>query len=264
MISRKLLDKNKPSAELMSAFWCVTVAQIRNAMPHSNARQEAVSKRMDAFTKFTVARRPDLRRIARHTQGEHSVEDVVNEAWLLAAHLWERGDIAADFGDTAFQQRLLAHLYQKLVRYTERNIRHALRLDHPTRDESTTPLIDRLADAGTDPLSTAIAAQECPSSRNDTVFSLAVAYLFLLRRFNNRMRALANHLLISLSHAYRCCARARWLVAQQHSLPWKPSDAKTALRPWRTFRARHTPRQLELEFGPAMPLFAHAISPLPA
>jgi hypothetical protein len=245
----------------MSACRLATVAQTRATLPHS-VQQEAMSKRMDAFTKFTIERRSDLIRIARHTQGEHTVGDVVNEAWLLAERFPERRCVGADFCDVVFQQTLLAHLYQRLVRYTERNIRHAVRLDHPSCDASDTPLIDRIADPSGDPLSAAIAAQDIRSLPNETAFSLAAAYLILLNRFDNRMRSLSNHLLISLSHAYRCCAKARWLVAHQHSLAWKPPDAETAVRPWRTFRARRTPRQLEFEFPAALPLLAaHAIWP---
>ena len=39
---------------------------------------------MDPFQAFLVQRRSELRRIARMTHGEHTPEDVENEAWLIA------------------------------------------------------------------------------------------------------------------------------------------------------------------------------------
>ena len=83
---------------------------------------------MDGFAKFIGERNADLRRIARSTRGEHSIEDVTNEAWILAVELASRNATRADFRDAAFQSLLLSHLYQRLVRYTELTVRNGLQI----------------------------------------------------------------------------------------------------------------------------------------
>lgn len=48
----------------------------------------------------------------------------------MAKELAACDGVTADFLDPEFLKALLSHLYQKLVRYTERNVRYASRLDH--------------------------------------------------------------------------------------------------------------------------------------
>jgi hypothetical protein len=222
---------------------------------------------MDSFGTFIGDRKADLARIARATRGEHSVGDVANEAWVLAIELSERHSNAADFCDPQFQSLLLSHLFQRLVRFTELNVRHGVRLDHPANGsdgEGSHPLIDRLADTGEDPLQSAITAHERAhrAAHEPNEFSLAAAYLTLLRRFDNRMRSLAGHLLISLSHAYRCCEKARWLAAHQRSVAWAPADPSAAVRPWRTGRTERIPRQLQFDFENKFPFSTPAVAPV--
>jgi hypothetical protein len=88
----------------------------------------------DAFEQFAVQRKRDLQRIARHTRRKHELDDVVNEAWILACSLLTREGGTLDLTDAAGQKRLLSHLYQHLVRYTELTVRRAVRLDHAPGD----------------------------------------------------------------------------------------------------------------------------------
>lgn len=216
---------------------------------------------MKAFERFILERRQDLKRIARHTRGEHSYDDAVNEAWLMAETVSARLHVPIDFLDATFQQVLLSHLYQHLVRYTDLNVRHAVRLDHaaPGDDEHTAahPLSNMLSsDDGSDPLSLLIAAEEkpCRPSHANEHHSLASAYLMLLDHFGNRMRNVANHLLISTSYAYRCCAKAHLFTGCQHALELAPPVSMTMLRPWRRQRALRIPRQMEFDFDDKLPL----------
>lgn len=83
-----------------------------------------------AFERFVTERREDLQRIARHTHREHELSDVRDEAWLLAHRLRVTEGIAIDFLNRQHQDLILSHLYQHLVRYTEQQVRYAIRLDH--------------------------------------------------------------------------------------------------------------------------------------
>lgn len=216
---------------------------------------------METFDRFVLERKQDLKRIARHTRGEHAFEDVVSEAWLMAATVSARKRIAIDYLDAAFQQLLLSHLYQHLVRYTELNVRRAVRLDHARQGddghEAVHPLVNKLASAErNDPLSFLIAAEDQATrpSRANERHSLASAYLILLGHFDNRMHGVARHLLISTSHAYRCCARARLLTARQHALELAPPASMAMMKPWRKRRALRAPRQMEFDFDETLPL----------
>ena len=122
---------------------------------------------MQTFDRFILERKDDLKRIARHTRGECTYGDVVNEAWLMAETLSARQRVSIDFLDPAFQQRLLSHLYQHLVRYTDLNVRHAIRFDHAPGNETehgaVHPLLEMLAsDGGSDPLSLLLTSEEKP------------------------------------------------------------------------------------------------------
>lgn len=208
----------------------------------------------DAFDRFVAQRMKDLKRIASHSEREYQLADVVNEAWIMARDLASNPPF--DFLDTASQDLLLSHLYQHLVRYTELHIRRAVRLDHAPagteRDDDSHPLMAVLAvEEIYEPL-TQLIGQENSWHREMELRadgSLASAYVHLLRLFDNKMQAVADHLLISRSHAYRCCAHARLLAMRQRPVPEVAQGGKFVPGPWRRFQLRRTPIQLAFDFG---------------
>ncbi|KAF1690757.1 hypothetical protein [Pseudoxanthomonas koreensis] len=215
---------------------------------------------MDPFERFAERHAKDFARIARATGGEHQREDVAQEAWLMAATVATRHGRAVDFDDPAFADLLLRHLYQALVRYTELNVRRAVRLDHGSGggDTEDAPhwLMNRLAaDGGRDPLSHLVATEDAAAAPDiDAPHpSLAGAWLVLLRGCDNRMQAVAARLLISVSPPRRCRARAEMLARFQHAIPLSPPRSAAQLGPWRRYRATRTPRQLTFDFdGPLL------------
>lgn len=221
---------------------------------------------MDGFDDFVARYRGDLKRIAWATKGEQQYNDVVQEAWLMAKELAACDGVTADFLEPEFLKTLLSHLYQKLVRYTERNVRYASRLDHSNStdpgEDAAHPLMNKLVgDDGRDPLSYMQAIEDAPDPAlcSQYLHSLAGAYLALLNRLGNHMHAVASHLLISLSYAYRCYARARWFAARQMPLTLPMAEADFVLGPWRRMRATRAPVQLTFDFEDALP-FASAPS----
>lgn len=217
----------------------------------------------DAFARFAEARKNDLRRISRATQGECSPGDVENEAFILAATLVSKGT-ALHLDDRSHQELLIRHLYQSLVRYTELNVRHAVRLDHsPSGEEDEAhPLRNKLAAAEEfDPaVSVARSQDEALVDQQDPTphESLAGAYVHLLRMFDNRMPRVAEHLLLSVSHSYRRVAQAKVLAALQRSLMEvcrRPEDGFVP-KAWRRFKLKRTPEQLNFDFDAGVELFA--------
>ena len=217
---------------------------------------------MEAFPHFLRLRGNDLKRIARATRGEQQYDDVVNEAWLMAADIAACLGRPADFSDPEFQDLLIRHLYQALVRYTELHVRQAVRLDHASGHDAHEGephwLANRLVggDNGHDPLSLLLCNEAAAGQISDGEDhpSLAGAWLKLLRLHGNRMQAVARGLLISTSYAYRCCAKARWLAGTQNPIPFDAEGLVRRLGPWRRSKVMRIPRQLEFDFEEKLPV----------
>lgn len=212
------------------------------------------------FQRFTDQRKKDLQRISRATRGEHPFEDVVHEAWLMTLTLQADDGGAFDLSDAACQEKLLRYLYQHLVRYTELNVRNAVRLDHAPKgagDEGDAhPLTYLLvSDGGRDPLKDLLdsEADSALESGLGAHGSLAAAYVYLLRQCDNKMSAVADHLRISVSYAYHRCANARWLAAHVAHIPI-PVVEHFIPMPWRRFRLRRPHTQLAFDFDDQLPI----------
>ena len=218
---------------------------------------------MDPFAQFLQQRHKDLKRIASASRGEHTLNDVRQEAWLIAEHVAHKTGRPKDFKDPDFQSLLIAFLYQQLVRYTELNVRNAVRLDHaPTGnddDGQSHPLFGKLtSDQGRDPLSYLLAVEtgdkdEAPSDAA-LLGTNAGAWVVLLRQCDNRMHTASMRLLISLSHAYHCVARTRQRATYQTALALRPRESEPRLGAWRKARYDRVPKQLSFDFDPVLEL----------
>jgi hypothetical protein len=207
-----------------------------------------------AFERFLNDRVKDLRRISGATRGESSLGDVQSEAWLMLMDMQSKG-ITINLGDPQHQKLLLSHLYQHLVRYTELNVRNAVRLDHSPSGEADEmhPLAHLLAAAPEyDPVNALAEAEEQartaiaePSAHH----SLASAWVALLRMFDNRMTEVAKHLMISLSYCYVRCTYAKVLAVYQWPLPTAPYGPAFVPKPWRRYRIMRPHMQMALDFG---------------
>lgn len=211
-----------------------------------------------AFERFVADRRRDLQRISRSTRSEHSLADVVNEAWIEAMNLEGKGH-CIEFLSPPFQQLLISHLYQRLVRYTDLKVRHGMRLDHaaPGDDGEASHWLLRtlVSDGGEHPLTLLERLEESSSAEPCPGSSQAGAYAVLLDRFHNSMRAVSNYLLISRSYAYRRCAHAKMIVECQRGILSSGTTASHAdfPRPWRKSRYLRIPLQLSLPLDDELP-----------
>lgn len=210
------------------------------------------------YKAFCIQRKKDLQRIARHSCGAHDLSDVEIEAWLMAEHMQNVKAIRIDWKNTQDQNLLLSYLYQHLLRYTERHLQFAIRLDHGIGDgmeDEPHPLLNKLAaDNEADPLASLSAREEALQTElrePNCHHSLASAYVHLLRHFDNKMSEVANHLLISLSYCYRRYAQVLLLTELQISIPIHCAVSERLFFPgaWRRFRLRREPVQLAFDFG---------------
>lgn len=88
----------------------------------------------DRCQTFVETGRGDLRRIATRTRGEMSIDDLVSESWLIAIEIGQRRGWTFDFRDEYDQDTLFAGMHNRFVKYAEKAIRHAIKLD---RDRGT-------------------------------------------------------------------------------------------------------------------------------
>ena len=207
-----------------------------------------------AVEDFIAAHAGKWQQIKRASRGDHDEDDVASAARQLCYEWTAMAGQPIDWTDGATVERFIEHLYNKLIKFTERKHRSAVRLDHapPGVDGDRHPMADRLAAAGGDPLALLMAAEQLQDDRKlvDRAHSLAAAYVRLARHFRNDVRALADYLLISRSWAYRRLSQARTVAEQQAPIPFAPSRRKLPLpRPWRTRRVERVPEQLTLDFG---------------
>ena len=107
---------------------------------------------MRTISEFLRTQAAALRRIAGATRGDMSVEDVKQEAWLVAADIEQRRGYPVDFGDPGDQESLLKWLYCKLVRFAEKQMRHAVRIDKDWDREDAEVAASALARLLTSPL----------------------------------------------------------------------------------------------------------------
>ena len=207
----------------------------------------------EAFQRFLQSKHARIASIARATDREHDVGDVENEAWLMAATVSQKLGMPIDFDNPAFQDYLIAFLYNELVKYGEKVVRYAVKLDKPIDGEdigwdSHPALYQAAVDQESDPL-----AQLCAQEDQETEpvpppphESLIGAYYHLLSKLGN-MRSMAEYLLISLSYCYHRRKVSLIIDKKQMPLPSHGLETTSASTPktWRPFRL-HAPVQLEL------------------
>ncbi|MFN3402323.1 MAG: hypothetical protein ACK4Z4_18440, partial [Ferrovibrio sp.] len=138
---------------------------------------------------------------ASRTCGEHSIEDVCAEAWLLADEISRKRGWSIDFRNADDQNLILSWLHGRLVRYAEKTIRYAVKLDRDWDSEDPDSAIETLARLLTapeqfDPLVRLLDEEEKfdPLALIRHSYSQASAYVILLHRADWDLETLAQQL----------------------------------------------------------------------
>lgn len=175
------------------------------------------------FENLYIAILPVLRHISCHTDGEFTVDDLKNEAWLLAVDLYEkRTDMP--ISSPSFQKLISAHLFSRLCKYTSKTTRYAVRLDDMNDnadDNSKNRWLESLtATSENDPISKLCRIEEMQEQEKQLQFnySEAVAYYSFLENFKKDRQAIAEHLALSWRWIWYKIKRARYWMQQQSSL----------------------------------------------
>lgn len=184
-----------------------------------------MAKRADAFLAFAQLKRAKLRSIAFRTCGEHTLEDVMGEAWLIADRIGRKRGFDVDFGNAHDQEIVLAWLFNELVRFADKQTRYAVRLDKDWDQEDAGAAVEALsrfliAPEAFDPAVAHELAQE-QEGRMAVIkhsYSQAAAYLILLERFTWDMDDLADHLKVVTGTLRGRIQRCAAWIRQQPSL----------------------------------------------
>lgn len=165
-----------------------------------------------------------LKRIARQSKGEASVDDLMQEAWVIANELAVAGH-PMDLASPADQDSMLGKLYGRFVRQMRTCIGLALRLDKNWDigdDEAGPRLSDKLhADELSNPLKLLEKREEVGLDELDVArqrsYSQATAYAICLARWSS-VASLATYLCITLGTLSGRLRHWRTWVERQPSL----------------------------------------------
>lgn len=196
------------------------------------------------FEDFLSSRRSDFNRIASRTRGELSSEDLASEAWLMAIEIGHKRGWPLRFDDQDDQDTLFSWLHNRFVRYAEKAVRFAMRLDRNWDNEDGEQTGAALARLLTAPLDTdpqirqqALDDQDELISVASKSYSEATAYILLLVRVDWHLEDLAEMLQIG-SSALMVRLRASGLLARvQPSLFDGIEQIDADFQPWKRRRS---------------------------
>lgn len=179
----------------------------------------------NSFLIFQASRQKDFQQIARATQGEYSAEDLENEAWVIADQIGKKRGADIDFADPDDQQLVMRWLYNEVVRYTDKNVRCAVRLDKDWDMEDSESAENRLA-ALLEPQSWSDWHQSSDFEEEQLAllkiieisYSQFSAYMILLNRFGWDLEELADALKFALARIENRIAASHKHMSFQPSL----------------------------------------------
>ena len=164
---------------------------------------------------------PELRRIAKRTQGEHTFEDVKNQAWVEVCAVLESGRYASIL-TPEFQKHLLGRINNLVNKFESKVVRYAIRPEDKGDDEERDKnywLESATASSKDDPLEQLCQAEERQEreTRLKSNYSEAVAYFRLFENYPDR-KVIAEHLALSWGWVLHKIRLARKWVQWQSSL----------------------------------------------
>ena len=177
-----------------------------------------------AYTRFILARKSDFSRIAHRTQGEYSADDLAQEVWLLVDSIEGKLGRPIDFDSPSDQRQVLGWVFNQCVKYCDKTIRSAIKLDKYWEDEESdfmSHVFDgMMADNGADPFKQLLAAEEIDEFWDAVLksYSQLTAYIILLDRVGGAQKDLAEYLAVVLGTLRRRLQRAKAHTLRQPSL----------------------------------------------
>ena len=158
-----------------------------------------------AYLRFIRDRQSDFSRLARQTQSEYTAEDIGQEMWLMADSIEAKLGRALDFDSNTDRAHILGWLYNEFVRYKDKTVRFAIKLDKywedPESESKTFVFESLLVDEGANP-SMQLQLRERADEFWDEVlksYSQQTAYIILIDRVGDAQSVLAKFLGVALA-----------------------------------------------------------------
>ncbi len=184
-------------------------------------------------------------------------DDLVQEAWVVAIEIGASMEEPFDFSNLEHQEHLLAKMYVRFVRYAEKTVRYAVKLDRGWEDpgeDTVGAALSRVLSSpdADDPLVRGVLEDQA-AELMDMVrgsYSQAAAYVILLTRVEWDLGDLADLLWVGRDTVRRRLGRAAAWVAVQPScfdgVEAIPEDFQPWQRRWPSgFRWAEPTGQLE-------------------
>ncbi|MDR8090335.1 hypothetical protein KPB05_23025 [Burkholderia gladioli] len=169
--------------------------------------------------------RKQLERIAGSSQGDHSVEDLTNETWLIVDELHVEPDANPDPEDESVRELIVTRLQREFGRFVNRQERFAARIDRDDVNEDGDFMPNTIAATLSapekyEPLMSIEMREEATAAARKIGerFSEAVAYLRTFERFDGESAAVARYLAIGLRALDKRIARATYTQETQPSM----------------------------------------------
>ncbi|MBR8303459.1 hypothetical protein KDW49_22380 [Burkholderia dolosa] len=185
----------------------------------------ASSQDASFFERLVAPMLRHLRYIAKLTKGEHSVDDLKNEAWIIAEEIKGERGATVEPEDAELQESVIARLHKLFGRFVNRTMRFAVRLDQEDVDDSgdarENSVAARLAaPVHYEPLAVIEREEEVKETARviASQFSQAVAYYQMFDHFDGDSSALASYLAVASCTLRRRVRRVERTARDQPSV----------------------------------------------
>lgn len=167
---------------------------------------------IESFQAFIKKMKANFQRIARATKHDVTVEDLQQDAFILAEEIGRRRGKPIDFDNPEDQELIMRAVNVDNVKRGDWHLRKSIRIDQEQDEEKTTSILDRLAaQASSDPL-IALLLKEADQDAEAMLansYSEATAYVMIYVRFKSKKEEILAYLVISdrtLARRISCAA----------------------------------------------------------
>lgn len=168
--------------------------------------------------RFIHARKADFSRIANRAQDEYSADDLRQETWLMMDSFERKLGRSIDFDGPHDQHQVLGWVFNEFVKYSDKIIRSAVRLDmyweDKEKDSKAFVFENLLADDSADPFKRLQVSETIDEFWGGVLqsYSQLTAYIILLDRVGSSQKDLAKYLGVVVG-----TLRLRFLAVRIHA-----------------------------------------------
>lgn len=184
-----------------------------------------MNKAFAFFERVVALIRDQLKRIARSSEGDHSVDDLTSETWLIVDELHADPDAAPSPEDESVRDMIVSRLQKQFGKFVNRKERFAARLDRDDVNDDGDLMPNsvgaRLSAPDTfEPLMALELREEAAAAALviNGRFSEAVAYVRTFDRFDGDARRVAGYLAVGMQTLGRRVSQAEHMERTQPSM----------------------------------------------